>query len=129
MSRTLKRLNGISLSIIVLALLKQEDSYGQELYIKIKKIIQGEIKWSKASVYPILKELEKERMIRSFWKIEDKVRPRKYYSILDKGIAQLEARKEEADFLETEFRRILNPYIIFPGAEDDMQSFIDTDRG
>jgi PadR family transcriptional regulator, regulatory protein PadR len=108
-----------------LALLKRGDSFGYEIGFNLKRVMQREHKGFNANIYPLLKKLEKERLIRSFWRIEDGVRPRRYYSILAKGIAYLEAKKEEADILEAEFKRVLNPYLLFPVAEDELASSMD----
>ncbi len=123
-------MNGISLSTILLALLKDEDRYGLELSLQMKSMIRGEIKWSKTSVYPVLKAMEKEKLIRSYWRIEDKMRPWKYYSLLNNGLQQLAARQEETELLEAEISTIRNPcllYPLYPLSESDSQELIDMD--
>jgi PadR family transcriptional regulator, regulatory protein PadR len=103
-----RKLNEIDFELAVLLLLKQGDSFGYELSYKIKQIVNEETKWSKSTIYPILKEMEKEGMICSYWVIEDNIRARKYYSIKEKGKAYLEAKNAETELTEQEIVRTLS---------------------
>jgi DNA-binding PadR family transcriptional regulator len=101
-----KELIGASASSIILSLLQQGDSYGYEIIQRVKEYTDGKIKWKEASIYPVLKKMEGEGMIKSYWKMEDGERPRKYYSILVSGIKQLEANKVEWNMVQSIFTRL-----------------------
>lgn len=103
-----KELVGASAIPIILSVLKNGDSYGYEIVQQVKKITNGEIKWQEASIYPVLKKLESTGMIKSYWKVQQDERPRKYYSILTEGREQLEQNMHEWKLIHSVFGRLWN---------------------
>jgi len=101
-----KELIGASASSIILSLLQLGDSYGYEIIQKVRDYTNGKIKWKEASIYPVLKKMESEQMIKSYWKMQDGERPRKYYTILDTGVRQLENNKAEWNMVQSVFSRL-----------------------
>jgi len=51
--------------------------------------------WKEASIYPVLKKLESKGMIKSYWKVVEGERPRKYYTLLADGKEQLKKDMDE----------------------------------
>ena len=98
-----KELMGASAIPIILSVLKNGDSYGYEIVQRVKEITNGEIKWKEASIYPVLKKLENERMIKSYWKVMEGERPRKYYTLLPDGNEQLAKTKHEWGLIQSVF--------------------------
>ncbi len=90
-----KDLVGAAAIPMILSMLKNNDSYGYEIVQKVKEISGGGILWREASIYPVLKKLEADGMIKAYWKMPENERPRKYYTILADGKLQLEQNKEE----------------------------------
>ena len=90
MSTIPKELIGAVSVPIILSVLKNSDSYGYDIVQKVKELSNGQIHWHEASIYPVLKKLESGGMIKSYWKINEGERPRKYYTILDEGKKQME---------------------------------------
>ena len=90
-----KELLGASAIPIILSVLKIQDSYGYEIVQKVKEATNNEISWKEPSIYPVLKKLEINGMIKSYWKMLDNERPRKYYTILADGKRQLEKNVHE----------------------------------
>lgn len=74
----------------VLAAIRKEDSYG---YLIVKSVSQY-IEISESTLYPILKRLEKAASLRSY-SVEHNGRLRKYYSITQKGLEQIEKFLED----------------------------------
>ncbi|WP_339734592.1 PadR family transcriptional regulator [uncultured Sunxiuqinia sp.] len=103
-----KEWTGAAAMPIVLLTLSSSDSYGYEIVQNVKRISDGSIKWKEASIYPVLKKLEKEGLIRSYWKVEDKERPRKYYTILDEGKKQLVIQLAELKLINKIFDQLLD---------------------
>lgn len=101
-----KELVGASAIPIVLSVLKHSDSYGYEIVQQVKEITGGEINWKEASIYPVLKKLEADGMIKSYWKVQEGQRPRKYYTILDQGKKQLEKNVHEWNLIQTIFGKL-----------------------
>ncbi|HYQ57094.1 MAG TPA: PadR family transcriptional regulator [Draconibacterium sp.] len=90
-----KELVGASAIPIILSVLSNSDSYGYEIVQRVKEITNNEINWKEASIYPVLKKLESNGMIKSFWKMQENQRPRKYYTILADGKKQLDKNVHE----------------------------------
>ena len=94
---------------IILAILRHGDTYGYEIMQEVKRLTNNRIKWREASIYPVLKMMESRGMIKSYWKVQNSERPRKYYTILADGKKQLEHTREEVDMVYSLFGRLLNP--------------------
>lgn len=104
-----KELIGASAIPIILSVLQHGDSYGYEIVQRVKKSTDGKVTWKEASIYPVLKKLEKSGMIKSYWKVTKKERPRRYYTILSDGKKQLEYNKQEWEMMHTVFQNLWNP--------------------
>jgi DNA-binding PadR family transcriptional regulator len=85
---------------IILSILKKGDSYGYEIVQWVKETTSDEITWKEASIYPVLKKLEDNGLIKSYWKIIENERPRKYYTLLSEGDKQLEYNLEELNTIQ-----------------------------
>lgn len=103
-----KELIGASSIPIILSILRKGDSYGYEIVQHVKEITNGSITWQEASIYPVLKKLENTGMIKSYWKVQQDERPRKYYSILSEGKEQLEQNLHEWQLVHSVFGKLLN---------------------
>ena len=104
-----KELIGASAVPIILSVLQKGESYGYEIVQLVKKHTNGKITWQQASIYPVLKKLEEENMIKSYWKINDNERPRRYYKITAAGKKQLEFNKEEWEMIHGVFQALWSP--------------------
>ena len=82
------------LDVCVLAAIKNDDSYGY----KIIKDIKPYMTISESTLYPVLRRLQKEGLCRTYDQ-PYQGRNRRYYSITEKGEAQLlEYRKQWNDY-------------------------------
>jgi PadR family transcriptional regulator PadR len=78
------------LELMVLAAIKDEDSYGY----KIIQDISGIIEISESTLYPILKRLETQKLVKSYNTTYNS-RIRKYYQINSKGKEKLSIAGED----------------------------------
>jgi len=78
---------------IVLSLLLSGESYGYQILQRVRRVSGGTMKWSSAMLYPVLRRMEKEGLIRSEWRVSDEKRMRKYYALTDLGRKELETEK------------------------------------
>lgn len=90
-----KTLTAASTKPIILAILKQGNSYGYLIIKKIRELSNGQLEYSDGMLYPVLHRLEKDKLIQSKWTMDGATRPRKYYEITDLGKAHLLAEKEQ----------------------------------
>ena len=78
---------------IILTLLLSGESYGYQILQRVRRVSGGKMKWSSAMLYPVLRRLENEGLIRSDWRVSDENRMRKYYILTDLGRQELEVEK------------------------------------
>lgn len=87
-----------SLDICVLASLLNEDSYGYKIIQDLENVLDI----SESTLYPILKRLEANKLVKSY-SVEHNGRLRKFYSISQEG------RKKIIAYLK-DFKELLNVY-------------------
>lgn len=79
---------------LILNTLKKEPTYGYEMIKEIENKSGGLFLFKEGTLYPILHDLEKNKLIESFWESENS-RRRKYYKITKKGLTELKKRENE----------------------------------
>lgn len=90
---------GAHSALIILLLLKKENSWGYKILHDVASISNQQIKWKEGSLYPVLKKLETKKFISSFWDATTSKRPRKYYKISKIGLNEIDLiQKERALF-------------------------------
>ncbi len=80
-----------SIDILMLCILKNQDSYGYEISNIIKEGSKCIYEIGEGTLYTALNRLEKKLLIDSYWRIENN-RNRKYYTITDTGLVHLQER-------------------------------------
>lgn len=80
--------------MMLLALIAEQDRYGFEIIQEIKRRSDDIFDMKEGSLYPILHRLEVAGYLKSYQKQGSAGKPRKYYSITDKGSLQLKEDKE-----------------------------------
>jgi DNA-binding PadR family transcriptional regulator len=101
-----KELIGASAAPIILAVLRNGDNYGYEIVLRVKELTNNEIRWKEASIYPVLKKLESNGFIKSYWKVQKDERPRKYYTILEEGKMLFEHNMHEWEVVYSLFGKL-----------------------
>lgn len=99
-----KDLVAASATPLILAILKRQDSYGYEIIKKIKEASDNELVWTEGMLYPVLHRLEKSGFVESYWKKSDTGRKRKYYSLNENGLQELENHKRQWELIYSTFR-------------------------
>jgi len=79
------------LSIAVLSQLSREE-YGYSL---LKALSEKGMEIDQSTLYPLLRRLESQGLLKSDWRIADEARPRRYYVISPQGRAVLNKLKRE----------------------------------
>jgi PadR family transcriptional regulator PadR len=72
----------------VLSLMNQQDRYGYDLVITLGKWEPLAI--TEGTLYPLLRRLQKEKLIESYWNESESGPPRKYYHLTTQGQESLE---------------------------------------
>ncbi len=83
------------------------ETYGYEIIKYIEKKSNGKIKMKDATVYPVLRYLDRHKILRSFWATSGSGVPRKYYALTDEGKKLLKELMEDYRELEILAKNIL----------------------
>jgi len=92
--------------LLVLHLISREPAYGNRLIEEIEEMTQGVISVNPNTMYPLLREMEKDGLVEGRWELPDR-RTRRYYSITPAG--RKEYRRLVADlepFLDSVIRSV-----------------------
>jgi DNA-binding PadR family transcriptional regulator len=92
--------------LLVLHLIESEPQYGNRLIEEIKRITEGVISVNPNTIYPLLRQLEADQMIKGDWEHPDR-RTRRYYSITPAGRKEhARLRAEIEPFLDSVIRSV-----------------------
>ncbi len=90
-----KDLTAASATPLILAILKERDSYGYAIIKRVKEMSENEIVWTEGMLYPVLHRLEEQKFIESYWQKSEAGRQRKYYRISERGLEELQLQKKQ----------------------------------
>ncbi len=82
---------------IILARLREGDSYGYEINRKVSQLTGGAYGFKEATLYTAFKRLEQNGLITSYWGEDGPGARRRYYAITEAGMGQLAADRQEWD--------------------------------
>jgi PadR family transcriptional regulator PadR len=91
------------ISIAVLSQLSKEQ-YGYSL---LKALADQGMQIDQSTLYPLLRRLESQGLLRSDWRIADEARPRRYYVISPQGRGVLNQLKREWSNVVSTMQRII----------------------
>lgn len=100
-----KDLIAASATPIILAILKENDSYGYSIIKMVKELSDNELVWTEGMLYPVLHRLEEQELIESYWNSSGTGRKRKYYRIKEAGIKELELQKKQWEMVNSALSR------------------------
>ena len=96
-----KDLIAASATPLILAILKESDSYGYAIIKKVKEMSENELIWTEGMLYPVLHRLEEQGFIESYWHKSAAGRQRKYYRINERGSAELNLQKKQWEIVNS----------------------------
>jgi len=102
-----KNITAASTKPIVLAILRQGENYGYQIIRSVREISGGVLDWSEPMLYPVLKRMEKDGLIKAKWKMTGNNRFRRYYRLSELGYAELEKEKIQWFAVHSAFSRLL----------------------
>jgi PadR family transcriptional regulator, regulatory protein PadR len=92
--------------LLVLHLIAKEPEYGNRLIEEIERITEGVISVNPNTIYPLLRQLEAQGMIRGEWEHPDR-RTRRYYAITAAGRREYQRLRDEVEpFLDSVVRSV-----------------------
>jgi PadR family transcriptional regulator, regulatory protein PadR len=84
-----------SAELAILSLLAEESLYGFEIAKQIGERTGGALKFTLASLYPLLYEMEKRGWVEAHWEANSAGRDRRYYRLTQTGRRQLGPLREQ----------------------------------
>jgi len=84
-----------SADLAILSLLAEKPLYGFEIARQICERTGGALKFTLASLYPLLYEMEKRGWVEAHWQANAAGRDRRYYRLTQTGRRQLALSREE----------------------------------
>ena len=90
-----KDLVAASASPLVLAILREGESYGYAILRRVTELSAGRLQWTDGMLYPLLHRLERLGLIEGRWGRSESGRKRKYYRITTQGARQLSALRRQ----------------------------------
>lgn len=91
---------------VILSLLMSGESYGYQILQRVRRVSGGKMDWSSAMLYPVLRRMEKDGLVRSEWRVSEENRMRKYYSLTVAGRKEFESEKARWLDIQSALRKI-----------------------
>ncbi len=93
-------------SLAIVAVLDEQTAYGYEI-VKTLGEKASFLQLEQGTVYPLLRRLEKRKLLESEWNYDDPTKPKKYYKLTADGKMALQIMTETWSVLSDELRRLL----------------------
>ena len=90
-----KDLVAASATPLVLSILSEGESYGYAIIKRVRELSGGRMQWTDGMLYPVLHRLERQGLIKSFERVSEVGRKRKYYRLQEKGGETLKEQKNQ----------------------------------
>lgn len=97
-----------STPMLVLSLLKDGDKYGYEMIDALAKRSDDTFQLKEGTLYPLLHTMEKNRWVRSYTRLTESGRERKYYRLTGEGLKQLEDKQAEWKLFSEKVNAVLS---------------------
>lgn len=94
------------LDLVILNILRGSALYGLEMIQRIEEI--PDLKITEGTIYPLLSRLNAEGLVFTEWIESEQGRPRKYYSLSEKGRRVIKELNEEWDSFAENINKIIN---------------------
>jgi len=104
-----KALVAASTKPLVLAILRRGENYGYRIIQLVRELSGGKLEWSEPMLYPLLKRMESDGLIRSEWKITESGRLRRYFRLTEKGRREQEQDSAEWSLVNEVYGKVLEP--------------------
>ncbi|HBB30220.1 MAG TPA: PadR family transcriptional regulator [Clostridiales bacterium] len=102
-----KNLIGASSILLILSLISEKDMYGYEIIKELENRSDKAFEFKEGTLYPVLHKLQNNGYIKSYNKIGETGKERKYYQITLKGKKQLVEEKEKWTMFSTSINKVI----------------------
>jgi DNA-binding PadR family transcriptional regulator len=102
-----KDLVAASATPLILAILREGESYGYAIIKRVAELSGGELQWTDGMLYPVLHRLERNGFVKTFWGRSESGRRRRYYRLTDSGAEELASQRRQWQVVDSALRRTL----------------------
>jgi transcriptional regulator len=96
-----------TLHMLILKTLALEPMHGYGIGVRLEQISRGVFQVNAGSLFPGLRRLERDRLIRGEWGVTENNRRAKYYALTPQGRAKLKRETRDWELQTTAIARIL----------------------
>lgn len=96
-----------TLHMLILKTLALEPMHGYGIGVRLEQISRGVFQVNAGSLFPALRRLERDGLIRGEWRVTENNRRAKYYALTPPGRAKLKRETREWEAQTTAIARIL----------------------
>jgi PadR family transcriptional regulator, regulatory protein PadR len=104
-----KELVAASSTPLILSVLARGENYGYAIIQEVAALTDGKMQWTDGMLYPVLHRLEKQRLIKSEWRVLESKRKRKYYRLQKYGLEKLAEERSKWEVLNTALASLWEP--------------------
>jgi PadR family transcriptional regulator len=97
-----------TLYMLIMKTLALEPMHGYGIGVRLAQISKGVFQVNAGSLFPALRRLDRDGLIRGEWRVTENSRRAKYYSLTPSGRAQLKRETRDWEAQTTAIARILN---------------------
>lgn len=97
-----------TLDMLVLRVLSRGELHGWGITLKLEQLSQSALQVDEGSLYPSLYRMEEKGWIEAEWKMTEKNRRAKYYTLTRSGRKQLETEQESWDRMTAIIASVMN---------------------
>jgi PadR family transcriptional regulator PadR len=101
-----KDLVAASSTPLVLAILREGESYGYAIIRRVMELSSSRLRWTDGMLYPVLHRLERNGYIEASWGRSETGRRRKYYRLTDRGLELLDRQRQEWKVVDETLRGV-----------------------
>lgn len=102
-----KDLVAASATPLVLAILREGESYGYAIIKRVAELSGGELQWTDGMLYPVLHRLERSGYVTAVWVQSESGRRRKNYRLTASGEAELASQQRKWQVVDSALERTL----------------------
>ena len=110
-----KDLVAASATPLVLAILREGESYGYAILKRVDELSGGEMQWTDGMLYPVLHRLERNGYVKATWGKAESGRRRKYYRLTEEGSEELASQERQWQVVNAALRSSsFHPFQMLP---------------
>lgn len=102
-----RNLLGGSTVLLLLSLLHRKDMYGYEMIRELEVLSENVFSFQEGTLYPVLHRMENSDLVKSYQKVAENGKKRKYYTITPQGARRLAQERDQWSVFSASVDRVI----------------------